>query len=117
MSQPDHRNSIGTVNDLLRLHNVPGIEGIDTRAITKRVRELGTVLCVFGPIADEQALVERLKNLTSPDLEDLVDQVSIDEPVILNPGSLDDFGVLKPRLAAIDCGIKYNILRLSLIHI
>lgn len=111
MSQPDHRNSIGTVNELLRLHNVPGIEGIDTRAITKRVRELGTVLCVFGPIAEEQALIERLNNLTSPDLEDLVDQVSIDEPVILNPGSLDDFGVPKPRLAAIDCGIKYNILR------
>lgn len=111
MSQPDHRNSIGTVNDLLTLHDVPGIQGIDTRAITKRVRELGTVLCVFGPINQEKELKERLNILESPDLEDLVDQVSIDEPVPLNPGSIDDFGAQKPRLAAIDCGIKYNILR------
>ena len=111
MSQPDHRNSIGTVNDLLTLHNVPGIQGIDTRAITKRVRELGTVLCVFGPISQEKELIGRLNKLESPDLEDLVDQVSIDQPVVLNSGSLDEFGMQKPRLAAIDCGIKYNILR------
>ncbi|MBR96654.1 MAG: carbamoyl phosphate synthase small subunit [Euryarchaeota archaeon] len=111
MEQPDHRNSIGTVNDLLRLHDIPGIQGIDTRAITRRVRELGTVLCVFGPLSEESILIERLKNLTSPELEDLVDLVSIDEPVILNQDSLDEFGIKKPRLAAIDCGIKYNILR------
>ena len=81
MEQPDHRNSIGTVNELLRLHGIPGIQGIDTRAITRRVRELGTVLCVFGPLSEESILVERLKKLTSPELEDLVDLVSINEPV------------------------------------
>ena len=111
MKQPDHRDSVATVNDLLRLHNIPGIENVDTRAITKNVRELGTVLCVFGPLDKEELLKARLSELTSPELDDLVDLVSIDQSIILNEGSTDDFGRRKPRLAALDCGIKYNILR------
>jgi len=111
MHQPDHRNSIGTVDELLRLHGVPGIQKIDTRAITRRVRELGTVLCVFGPLGQEDKLKAKLESLSSPELEDLVDEVSIDEPVELNPGAADDLGVRKPRLGVLDCGVKYNILR------
>lgn len=115
MKDPDHRDSVATVNDFLRLHNIPGIEEIDTRQITKSVRELGTVLCVFGPIDKEELLRDKLSKLTSPELEDLVDLVSIKEPVMLNHQSSDELGRLKPRLAALDCGIKYNILR-SLCH-
>lgn len=111
MKQPDHRFSIGTVDELLRSHGVPGIENIDTRSITRRVRELGTVLCVFGPEDDEALLKARLQSLTSPELEDLVEEVSIDAPVVLNPGALDDLNRPLPRLGALDCGIKYNILR------
>ena len=111
MAQPDHRFSVGTVDELLRSHGVPGIENIDTRSITKRVRELGTVLCVFGPEEDEPLLKTRLSTLSSPDLEDLVEEVSINEAVVLNPGARDDLDRPLPRLGALDCGIKYNILR------
>ena len=111
MTQPDHRDSIATIGELMRLHGVPGIEGIDTRSITRRVRELGTVLCVFGPKDAEQQLNARLQQLTSPDLEDLVDEVSINSPVILNEGAVDELNRPLPRLGALDCGIKYNILR------
>ena len=111
MTQPDHRDSIATIGELMRLHGVPGIEGIDTRSITRRVRELGTVLCVFGPKDAEQQLKARLQQLTSPDLEDLVDEVSINSPVILNEGAVDELNRPLPRLGALDCGIKYNILR------
>lgn len=37
--------------------------------------------------------------------------VSIQQPVILNPGALDELDRPLPRLGALDCGIKYNILR------
>ena len=37
MHQPDHRHSAGTVDEFLRLHGVPGIHNIDTRAITQSV--------------------------------------------------------------------------------
>jgi len=111
MHQPDHRHSVGTVDELLRLHGIPGIQNIDTRAITRRVRELGTVLCVFGPLDQETKLRKDLEVLTSPELEDLVDEVSIDEPVLLNEGATDELGGQKPRLGVLDCGVKYNILR------
>ena len=111
MEQPDHRHSAGTVDEFLRLHGVPGIHQIDTRAITKRVRELGTVLCVFGPVDQEDQMRAKLSTMTSPELEDLVDEVSIDAPLELNPGSTDDLGHRKPRLGVLDCGVKHNILR------
>jgi carbamoyl-phosphate synthase small subunit len=111
MKNPDHRDSIASISDFLAYHNVPGIEEIDTRAITKRVREHGCVLCVFGPLEDEELLKQHLEQLTSPELEDLVELVSIDEPVIVNEGATDELGNPLPRIAAIDCGIKYNILR------
>ena len=83
MKDPDHRDSLASISDFLAYHNVPGIEEIDTRAITRRVREHGCVLCVFGPLEDEEALKQHLAQLTSPELEDLVDLVSISEPVIV----------------------------------
>jgi len=111
IKEPDHRDSLGSLSQFLKVHGVTGIEGVDTRAVTKRVREYGTVLCTLGPLEMEEELSERLSNLTAPDLEDLVDEVSIDSPVILNEGVTDDLGKPLPRIAAIDCGIKYNILR------
>lgn len=111
MNEPDHRDSVGTVDELLRHHGVPGIQAIDTRAITRHVRELGTVLCVFGPVEDESKLQARLAGLKSPELEDLVEEVSVREVIALNPGATDDLGRALPRLAALDCGVKNNILR------
>ena len=111
MKNPDHRDSIASINEFLAYHKVPGIENIDTRAITKKVREYGCLLCVFGPVEEESQMAAHLKEMQSPELEDLVDQVSINEPVIINQGSTDKLGRALPRIAAIDCGIKYNILR------
>jgi len=111
MQVPDHRDSIGSVHQLLSSHGVPGIEGIDTRSLTRRVREHGTVLCVFGPLDKEQEMSLILDNITPPDSQDLVAEVTCPQAVLLNEGATDVDGNLLPRLAAIDCGIKFNILR------
>ena len=111
IGMPDHRDSVGSVHDLLVAHDVPGIEGIDTRALTRRVREHGTLLCVFGPIERVSEMWSILKEMTPPDSEDLVAEVTCDQPVLLNSGAQDERGRQLPRLAAIDCGIKHNILR------
>jgi carbamoyl-phosphate synthase small subunit len=111
MQVPDHRDSIGSVHQLLSSHGVPGIEGIDTRSLTRRVREHGTVLCVFGPLDKEQEMRLILDNITPPDSQDLVAEVTCPQAVLLNEGATDVDGNLLPRLAAIDCGIKFNILR------
>ena len=111
MRIPDHRDSIGSVHDLLAAHGVPGIEGVDTRALTRRVREHGTVLSVFGPAEKESEMLEILSKMAPPDAEDLVAEVTCEEAVLINEGAKDEDGKPLPRLATIDCGIKYNILR------
>ena len=111
MAFPDHRDSVGSVHDLLVAHNIPGIEGIDTRALTRRVREHGTLLCVFGPAERADEMETILQEMTPPDADDLVAEVTCDEPRLLNPGATDEKGESLPRLAAIDCGVKHNILR------
>ena len=111
MTFPDHRDSVGSVHDLLVAHNIPGIEGIDTRALTRRVREHGTLLCVFGPAERADQMETILREMTPPDADDLVAEVTCDEPRLLNPGATDEKGESLPRLAAIDCGVKHNILR------
>jgi len=111
MKSPDHRDSVGSVHEFLAAHGVPGIEGVDTRALTLRVREHGTVLCVFGPEERCDEMKKILAEMTPPDTEDLVASVTRDNAVLLNPGAQDGDGNSLPRLAALDCGIKYNILR------
>ena len=56
-------------------------------------------------------MLEILNEMESPDLADLADEVSRDDPVFLNEGATDTDGNPLPRVAALDCGIKYNILR------
>ncbi|MBN16666.1 MAG: carbamoyl phosphate synthase small subunit [Euryarchaeota archaeon] len=111
MLEPDHRDCIGTVHDLLLAHGVPGISGVDTRAITRRVREYGVILSIFGPLDREEEMLKTLGNMKSPDIEDLADEVSRNDAVLLNEGATDSEGNPLPRVAALDCGIKYNILR------
>ncbi|MFQ3343736.1 MAG: carbamoyl-phosphate synthase small subunit [Candidatus Thalassarchaeaceae archaeon] len=111
MKKPDHRDSVGSLHDLLLVHGVPGIEGIDTRSLTKKVREFGTLLCAFGPIDKEGEIQQTLNDMPHPDTEDLVASVTCKESIILNPCVKNIEGNLLPRLAVIDCGIKYNILR------
>ena len=111
IDHPDHRHCIGSVHDFLLAHGVPGITTVDTRSVTRRVREHGTLLCVFGPVGQETALRSRLERMTPPDLDDLVAEVSCEQAVLLNEGALDDSGDPLPRIGALDCGIKYNILR------
>ena len=111
IDHPDHRHCIGSVNEFLLAHGVPGITAVDTRALTRRVREHGVILCQFGPLEMEQEMLDRLEKMTSPDLDDLVDEVSRDAAVLINEGVTDSNGLALPRVAALDCGIKYNILR------
>ena len=63
------------------------------------------------PLEQRQELEKRLEQLTPPDKGDLVSEVSIDKLMHLNKGATDSKGNEMPKLAAIDCGIKYNILR------
>ncbi|MED6298340.1 MAG: hypothetical protein VX828_08575, partial [Candidatus Thermoplasmatota archaeon] len=65
--------------------------------------EYGVILSIFGPIEKEAEMAEILKNMKSPDLDDLADEVSRDDAVFLNEGATDEEGNPLPRVAALDC--------------
>ena len=91
-----HWNAQKSLGDWLKEYEIPGIYGIDTRELTKILREEGTML---GKIVfDDQDIP-----LFDPNKINLVEQVSISEKKI--------FGNGKYRILLIDCGVKYNIIR------
>jgi carbamoyl-phosphate synthase small subunit len=91
-----HWNAKMSLGDWLKTQKVPGIFGIDTRALTKRLRENGTML---GKIIFGNEKVE----MYDPNKDNLVDKVSIKKKEIYGRG--------KYHIVLIDCGVKYNIIR------
>ncbi|UCG26660.1 MAG: glutamine-hydrolyzing carbamoyl-phosphate synthase small subunit [Bacteroidales bacterium] len=91
-----HWNAEESLGTWLKKHSVPGIYGIDTRALTKRLREQGTML---GKIIYESTDVD----LYDPYLENLVAQVSTDKKITYGSG--------KYKILLVDCGVKFNIIR------
>jgi carbamoyl-phosphate synthase small subunit len=91
-----HWNANKSLGAWLHDSNIPGIFGIDTRELTKILREEGTML---GKIVYDNNDID----LYDPNCENLVEQVSIREKKI--------FGHGRNRILLIDCGVKYNIIR------
>ncbi|RLD96148.1 MAG: carbamoyl-phosphate synthase (glutamine-hydrolyzing) small subunit [Bacteroidetes bacterium] len=91
-----HWNAEQSLGDWLKQHKIPGIFDVDTRMITKLLREKGSML---GKIV----LDDKEPESYNPNLENLVAQVSIGEKKIYGNG--------KYRILLLDCGVKYNIIR------
>ena len=91
-----HWNAKKSLSDWLKANKVPGIFAVDTRALTKRLREKGTML---GKVVFNNQDVP----FYNPDLDHLVAQVSTPQKEIYGDG--------KYRIVLIDCGVKYNIIR------
>jgi carbamoyl-phosphate synthase small subunit len=91
-----HWNAQTSLAQWLYNQEIPAISGIDTRALTKRIREKGTML---GKIVIDNSDLE----FYNPDKENLVEKVSIEKPVVYGKGS--------KTVLLIDCGCKNNIIR------
>ena len=91
-----HWNAANSLSAWMSEQGIPGIAGVDTRALTKILREHGSML---GKIVVEEEDVPFI----NPNLENLVDQVSIDE--------VQEYGVGEYRIVLVDCGVKNNIIR------
>jgi len=98
-----------SLQDLLRRHNIIGIEGVDTRALTRHIRDKGAQRGVISTVdLDPSSLVAKAK--ASPSLigRDLVQEVTCRVPYPWNqsPSRSKSF-----RVIVYDFGVKYNILR------
>lgn len=103
---PSHWSNKKTLNEWLYEQKVPGIEGIDTRELTKKIRVKGTMLGILK-VAEEIDLEEiktRLNEVEDPNERDLVKEVTIDKLVEYNYEK-------SPRVILIDCGTKFGIIR------
>jgi len=120
---PSNYRSQRSLADYLKANGIPGVEGIDTRALTRHIRVQGAMKAALSTKdLDPDSLVEKARH--APDMvgRDLVKEVTCDEPVLWQngrpvrlEGDLDHFQwPEKPgrfRVVAIDYGVKYNILR------
>ncbi len=101
ISQPSasfhHYAAKWSLLDWLRDQKVPILTDVDTRALTKLLREYGVTL---GAITSEKKLPRKFED---PNITHLVQRVSIKAPRIYGSG--------KKKIIAVDCGMKENIVR------
>jgi carbamoyl-phosphate synthase small subunit len=107
--EPSHWASKRTLDEWLEATGVPGIEQVDTRMLTKKIRVHGVILgilCVYerGNDPDIPALLEEAKHIPDPNKTDLVAEVATKKIQQLDVNG-------KYHVVLVDCGVKKNIVR------
>jgi carbamoyl-phosphate synthase/aspartate carbamoyltransferase/dihydroorotase len=97
---PSHWASGRTLGEWMKEEGVPGLEGVDTRALTKIIREKGTML---GKIVMDGDVADTIESV-DPNTMNLVAEVSVKTMKTYNPTG-------SPRICAVDCGLKLNQIR------
>jgi len=96
-----HWNAVKSLSEWLSEEGIPGISGIDTRALTRTLRERGTVPGRIVPDPGDPA--EADIPFEDPNTRNLAAEVSVREPVLYEKGGR--------RVVLVDCGTKNNIIR------
>ncbi len=111
--RPSHWSSRMTLHEYLLSEGVPGIAGVDTRALTRRLRQAGVMM---GAIAVDETPAEALARLRSAPRYgdvDYVRQVTTGQPYQWPESEVSaSEGGTRPHIVVVDSGVKYNILRL-----
>ena len=113
-----------TLDEYLRRHGVVGIQGVDTRALTRRLRLVGAMNGIISSAdLDVRSLVDKVKKVPRMEGTDYVKVVTAKEvrhwsEDIYEELELDRTQIPTPhyRVAAVDYGMKRNIARLLVHH-
>lgn len=95
LTRYNHITAVSSIEDWMKKHKIVGLENIDTRHLTKKLRNKGSQLA--------QICINEKKSFINPNLENLVQQVSIKEPILFEGGS--------KKVILVDTGCKNNIIR------
>jgi carbamoyl-phosphate synthase small subunit len=107
---PSHWQSVGSLAGFLQSNRIPGITGVDTRAITRRLRSSGVMMGILtSEMTSEEALKE-LEGLPRYDSVDFVKQVASNSKYRWELTSGDT--VSTHHIVIVDMGLKYNIARI-----
>jgi len=96
-----HHKAVSSLGAWLEHHGIPGLTGVDTRALTLKLRETGVML---GRIVQGNEVP--VSPISDPNLQNLVANVSCKEMITYEPE-----GDVHSTVIAYDCGMKRNILR------
>jgi carbamoyl-phosphate synthase small subunit len=100
--RPSSWRARGSLEEFLVRHGIAGITGVDTRRLTRHVRQVGAIGCAFGT-ADERALSAAAAGEPGTTGMDLVSEVTVDAPYVRGGGPY--------RVVAYDFGVKETMLR------
>ena len=108
--EPSHWDSTCSLAAFLASQGVAGLGGVDTRAITRRLRSSGVMMGIIALDGSVEAALARLKELPRYDATDFVTAVSTPSPynwdsLVPGPDTWCD-------IIALDYGLKFNILRI-----
>ncbi len=104
-----HFAAVSSLHDWMIHHKIPGISGIDTRSLTKKLREHGVMLGRI--VQDDMKTGQAADAVHDPNLDDLVGEVSCDKVITYEPLNQKPETSKPVTIVAYDCGIKRNILR------
>ncbi len=107
---PSHWRAGEGLDAFLRRHEVVGIQGIDTRALTRRLRSHGVMMGLVTTELTAEAALERLRAAPAYGSIDYVRRVSTEEPYRWEAENVPD-GKRPLEVALVDCGVKFNIMR------
>ncbi|HON39093.1 MAG: glutamine-hydrolyzing carbamoyl-phosphate synthase small subunit [Desulfomonilia bacterium] len=116
-SRPSNWRSTRTLQSYLEEFGRIGIEGVDTRALTRRIRTAGAMRGIISTRADKvPELLERVRAYPGLAGRDIVSSVTCSRPLLWKSGELAPLeGPMHKganlRVVVLDCGVKHNILR------
>jgi carbamoyl-phosphate synthase small subunit len=117
--RPSNWRSENSLSSYLKANNVVGLEGIDTRKLVKHIRTEGAMKGIISSTSTNvKTLAKKLEEYPGLVGRDIVKDVAIEKAYTWNHGLVDVLSgkEIKPekkyRVAAIDCGVKFNSLRL-----
>ena len=118
-SHPSNWRMTRSLKSFLEEHGKIGMEGIDTRALTRRLRISGAMKGIISTNSKNiKSLLAKVREYPGLVGRDLVKEVSCKKTYLWKNGAVcaDGFPAKKSagklRVAVLDCGVKYNILRL-----
>ena len=114
--RPSHAMSVSTLDEFLRSEGIPGISGVDTRAIARRLRTHGVMMGVLAVDETPERALVRLRDLPGYGHIDFVRRVSTTKPYTWTDTETGSRAAEAQdaayRILVDDCGLKYNILRM-----
>jgi len=105
---PSHWQSEMTLHEYLTQNNVPGLSGVDTRALTRRLRISGVMMGIMSRDGSRDEALARLREAPRYGDTDFVRRVSTDRPYDWP----DNGKPSKHHVVLMDLGVKYNIMRI-----